>query len=435
MELKNYHLKYALILLFVLTVNFYIFNDKSLAQSVDQLQEEIEEKKKLQEKLDKELAEQRAKLEIVSQQKNTLQNTVNTLDTTERKITKDINVTENKIDTTETNLVKIDLEIKDKLTDLEKNSISLAKLIRSANELESESLLEKILVYEDFSEFFNTLYFTEKITNEIESNVESLKKLQNELENKQEETSLEKEKLEKYKLALSGEKQAVNYTKKEKEQILAVTKNTESEYQRIVKEKEAARSKIEGELSSLEEKLKYTLDPSKIPSTGSGVLAYPIENPFITQGFGLTPFALSGAYGYDSSGGPRPHRAIDFRAAIGTKILSSADGVVRESYNMDAVPGCRSYGQWILIDHYNGLSTLYTHLSVRSVSPGAIVSKGDLIGLAGQSGYATGPHLHFGVFPKDGVNVEKFSNSIGCKNALIPLAAPNAYLNPLNYLK
>lgn len=432
MQSKNYLNKY---LFLILTVCCFLFPVSSSAQSVDELQKQIEERKQKQEQLDRELAEQKAKLEEVSRQKNTLQTTVNTLVSTEKKITSDIKHTENKIDISSLTLEKLAFEIEDKTKKISDNAVVLADALKNVEALESTSFIEKILIFKSFSDFFNNLNDLNKFKDSVNQTVVALKDLNQELRNKYEETTGEKYKLEELKKELAGEKEAVAYTKKEKEQVLAVTKNTEAEYQRIVKEKEVARAKIESELSDLETKLQYTLDPSSLPGKGSGVLRYPIEPAILTQGYGLTSFALSGAYGYDANGQPKPHRALDFRASIGTKIYSSADGVVRESYNMDSIPGCRSYGQWILIDHNNGLSTLYTHLSVRSVSAGQSVKAGELIGLAGQSGYATGPHLHFGVFPKDGVNVQKFTTSIGCKNALIPLAAINAYLNPLDYLR
>lgn len=421
-----------LIIIFIITIFLLLPVIKTNAQSVDELQAQIEERRKIQEQLDKEVAEQKEKLKVVSQQKNTLQNTVNSLTSTEKKIGNDIKATENKIGTSAITLEKLDLEIDGKLTSLEKNSIALAASIRAVDELESTSFIEKILVFKNFSEFFNTLHSLEQFTNDVHNTVTALKILNDELENKYKQTESEKKKLEGLKTELAGEKQAVVYTKKEKEQVLAVTKNTEAEYQKILKEKEEARAQIASDLNSLETKLQYVLDPSTLPSRGSKALKYPLEVPSITQGFGLTPFALAGSYGY-TNGQPNPHRGIDFRASIGTKLLSSANGVVRQSYNMDAVPGCYSYGQWILIDHDNGLSTLSAHLSVRSVTSGQIVKAGDVIGYTGKSGYATGPHLHFSVFPKDAVKVDQFSNSIGCKNALVPIAAKNAYLNPLDY--
>jgi murein DD-endopeptidase MepM/ murein hydrolase activator NlpD len=59
------------------------------------------------------------------------------------------------------------------------------------------------------------------------------------------------------------------------------------------------------------------------------------------------------------------------------------------------------YGRMIVIDHQNGLKTLYAHLSVINVEIGQSVAKGDLIGLCGSTGNSTGPHLHFEVMRQD----------------------------------
>ena len=82
MQSRNYHPKYIFVIIFVLFFQFSFFGNTSLAETVDELQQKIENKKKLQEQIDKELAEQKAKLDVVSKQKNTLQNTVNTLNVT-----------------------------------------------------------------------------------------------------------------------------------------------------------------------------------------------------------------------------------------------------------------------------------------------------------------------------------------------------------------
>jgi len=87
----------------------------------------------------------------------------------------------------------------------------------------------------------------------------------------------------------------------------------------------------------------------------------------------------------------------------------------------------------VLVKHQNGLSTLYAHLSRISVAKGDSVSTGDAVGLAGSTGYATGPHLHFTLYLSESVTFKQYS----CKNGravTIPIAAPNAYLNPLSYL-
>jgi len=88
---------------------------------------------------------------------------------------------------------------------------------------------------------------------------------------------------------------------------------------------------------------------------------------------------------------PRPHTGIDIVAPMGTPVVSSARGRV------SSVGYQGEYGLMIEIDHGYGLMTRYAHLSRAGVRVGQTVERGDTIGNVGQSGLATGPHLHYEV--------------------------------------
>lgn len=94
-------------------------------------------------------------------------------------------------------------------------------------------------------------------------------------------------------------------------------------------------------------------------------------------------------------GTPRMHNGQDFRVPIGTEVFATGDGIVVESgYSTGG------FGNYVVIDHDYGLSTLYGHLSQIKVSKGMNVKRGDLIGLSGDSGLSSGPHLHYQVEQK-----------------------------------
>jgi murein DD-endopeptidase MepM/ murein hydrolase activator NlpD len=100
--------------------------------------------------------------------------------------------------------------------------------------------------------------------------------------------------------------------------------------------------------------------------------------------------------GYVTSNfGPRSrtryHYGIDLKLNVGDSVSAAFDGIVRISHYSS------SYGNCVVIRHYNGLETLYAHLSKRFVVPGQVVRAGDVIACGGTTGHSTGPHLHFEV--------------------------------------
>lgn len=93
------------------------------------------------------------------------------------------------------------------------------------------------------------------------------------------------------------------------------------------------------------------------------------------------------------------HWGMDFSAPIGTDIFATGDGRV-----LKVISDRGGYGKHVVIDHGFGYQTLYAHMSQIKVRRGQKVKRGDVIGLVGNSGKSTGPHLHYEVI-KDGVKV------------------------------
>ena len=86
---------------------------------------------------------------------------------------------------------------------------------------------------------------------------------------------------------------------------------------------------------------------------------------------------------------PIKHNGVDFGSGRDTEIFSAADGkVILSKFG-------KGYGNYIIIEHNDGISTVYAHLNARNVEEGDRVSRGQLIGLSGSTGRSTGPHLHY----------------------------------------
>jgi lipoprotein YgeR len=122
------------------------------------------------------------------------------------------------------------------------------------------------------------------------------------------------------------------------------------------------------------------------PPPEQGRLRWPLENPQVGSPFGAR--------------GGRPHEGIDLPAAVGTPVFAAAAGRVVYAGN-----GIRGYGNLIVLQHKGDLLTVYAHNSALLVAQGDEVQMGQRVALVGQTGHATGPHLHFevrqGQIPRD----------------------------------
>ncbi len=423
--------KYKIIVFSVLLVTgYWLLVTPTSASRVDDLRQTINEKNSQMEQIQKEIDEYKKQLEVVADEKNTLSNEIKRLELTLKKLNSDINYTSKKIDATDLNIERLDIEIENKIKSIGDKRIALAEIMRNIDQLESSSLVEITLGHDKFSDFFGDLERMENFQKEVNVNLEELKSLKEILESEKNEKESEKNNLEQLKSNLSDQKYLADSNKSSKNKLLSTTKNKEDNYKKLLADRLAKQKALEEEIMEIEEQIRIEIDPNSLPQTGSGVLKWPLDQIKITQYFGNTSFATQNPQVYNGNS----HNGVDFRASIGTPVKSSADGFVKAIGDTDKECRGVSYGKWVLVEHNNGLSTLYAHFSLVKVAAGQQVKTGQIIGYSGETGYCTGPHLHYTVFATQGVKIGQIKSKICGTMLTLPIASLNSYLNPLSYL-
>lgn len=397
------------------------------AQEAEQIRQQITQQQQQIETINKEIKQYETQLVEIGGKKQTLQTAVNQLDVTLKKTTAQVNATQKQISTTELEIREIDTDIKTKEQLIAIDSQAIGELMRELHSIDEATMVEHLLSEDSLSGVWEEAETMVTLQETMHARVRSLLDAKTALaENLSKETE-KKKSLEGQKTTLAAEQRSIAVTKKEQSNLLSQTKSQESNYQKLLAEKQAAKKQFEQALDDLESKLQYTLDPSSLPSAGKGVLRWPLSQVTVTQQFGRT--TDSGRL-YSSGS----HNGVDFRASVGTPVKSALTGTVAGTGNSDSISGCYSYGKWVLVKHGNGLSTLYAHLSQIDVSQGQSVGTGEVIGYSGNTGYSTGPHLHFGLYASDAVQVRQLGTNTPCGRAVIPVSAQSGYLDPMDYL-
>lgn len=396
----------------------------SLAQvNKDAIQEQIDARNRAIADLEKDIAKYQFELQTLNGQSRTLQTAISSLNVSRNQATKQIQVTQNRMDASSLTLQRLSGDITQKEYEIALDTKSLANSIREMYMTDGTTLIEQVLASDSISDAWTATDSIASVGDALRANAASLASVKKELGAQHDQESSERDQLTRLNTDLAAQKKQLDIAKAEKDKLLSATKSQESSYQTLIAQKRAEQASFQSELFRLSEQLKAA-DTTTIPSAGTGVLAYPLSSPTVTQYFGRT----SDSGRLYASG---THDGVDFAAAIGTPIKAALGGTVYAT-NEGAVQNCQ-YGKWVIVKHANGLATLYAHLSQISVSSGQTVSTGEVLGYSGMTGYATGPHLHFTVYVASSVTLKQYTCKSG-PTVTIPIAPPNGYLNPMSYL-
>ncbi len=407
--------------IFIPSVSFAIESANSVKQKINDTSSQIEA-------LDKQIKIYQDQISQTTEDRQTLANLIRELVLTRAKLETETKKTEKKISATGIVINTLATGIKEKSTNIESSKETVSRLLYGLYQREHISILQTILIKNNLREASQEYNNAIAVNEKVRENILALISVRNQLNNTKSQKEVEQKNLSNLRKNLNNQKQAVEITKQEKDKLLVETKNKESNFQKLLADQQKKRDAFEKDLRDYEAQLKFILNQNLLPGAGTSPLTWPLDNVFITQLFGRT---VSAQRLYVSGS----HSGVDFRASIGTPVHAMATGVVLGTGNTDEYCQGASFGKWIFIKYNNGLSSTFGHLSVIQTEVGQRVTLGDTVGLSGNSGHSTGPHLHVTVYASQGAEVRTLpSRSCNGRTFTMPIAPTSAYLDPLLYL-
>lgn len=286
------------------------------------------------------------------------------------------------------------IELKDSEEQQARQYDRMKDRVRYMAEHDNTSYLSILLASESFSDFLNRWEIIKQISVRDEELFEELKLIRDKV-------SAEKDELE----AAQAEAQET------KAQMEANMAELETQRAAKIKQQEAAQNArnaankayaeiIEKEDDLMEEYKKAAAQLAAQSTYVGGKFMWPLPaaNNVVTCPYGMRKHPITGKY--------KLHTGVDLRCSTGTKVYAANAGTVTTSGYSSA------WGNYIIINHGGGYTTLYAHLSRRSVAKGDKVKQGDVIGQSGNTGYSTAPHLHFEI-NKDGSSYDPLTEFKG----------------------
>lgn len=379
----------------IILYSLFFIHHSFAAEIPSDLVKSIDEKSRVLQEINQKLAEANKSLEETADTGKKLQTEI-------KKTDAQISYLNLSIKGSEINIEKLGLEIKSIGYDIEKINSQMAvqrdgmkKFLKEMQTKDNEELLITFLKNRSLSEGMDEFKNIADLNERLSIETQKLQKLSTNLAEKLDQASQKKSSIVQENKNLKYRKVIVAEEKQNKQKLLTQTKNQEKNYQVLVTDLEKQQAAISAEINQLDEELRRKIDPNLLPARRPGVLGYPVADGIKTQSYGITDFtkqyytgALKGKY----------HNGFDFGKFLGAEILAAEDGVVLSMGNQDSYCYRGAYGKFIVIKHNNGLTTLYAHLSGQTVKAGQEVTRGQLIGYMGKTGWATGPHLHFTVY-------------------------------------
>ena len=371
---------------------FLVFSSVQ-ASTIDELNQQIQEKSEYIKKLEEEKAKYQKEIEQKQEEILSLNNEVSILDSKINKTKVKINLLEIQVEQKNEEIEAVELEIEKKKQEIEDQKDKLAEVIRMIYKNSQKNYLEVILISDSLSDFFNQWQYEEKLQEVLQQDVNKLKIIKQGLETQKSDLGNKKEKLLVLKDSLETEQEKYEQEENLKLVLLSETRGKERNFQSLLADLRAEYDQVNAEISSLEKKVREKLTEQKwaeLGISGDENLIWPVPSKTITSRFHDPDYPFRRWIG--------EHSGIDIRAAQGTPVKAVASGYVAVTRT------AKSGYSYIMLIHRDGLSTVYGHMSKFSVQPDEYVAQGQTIGLSGgmpgtkgAGWYCTGPHLHFEV--------------------------------------
>ena len=378
------------------------------AKTSSEIQAEIDE---LEKKSD-ELASQREDLE-----NEIAQNESQTLDLVEQKsqVDRDIELTRQEIELVNEQIHQYNLLISEKqaeLDDLKAEQDDLFERyklrMRAMQERGEVTFWSVLLEADSFADMLNCRAMIEEIAKTDQRMMDEMRELSAQVLEAKDALAQEKIKLEETKVELNTAEEELDEKRAESDALLAELNANRAELIEAAEKYEEEEAALSDQIAALEAERTEALrqewlaahPPETSNSNGGGESSGEVTYPSTNESF-LFPVDRSGFAMYTSTYGYRVHpitgnysfhNGLDLASYQGTPIYASKSGTVTTAtYNY-------AYGYYVTINHYDGFSTLYGHMTNYVVSEGDYVEQGQVIGYVGSTGYSTGPHLHFTIY-------------------------------------
>ena len=271
------------------------------------------------------------------------------------------------------------------------------KRVRAMEEEGTVSYWSVLFKADSFTDLLDRLDAVNEVMDADQAVIDRLEALQDEISQKEAELQESKAGAEAARADLVSKKSALEKQRAEANQLIAQLAANESETEAEIDGMEEEEERIQQEIQELSRKLAaQQAAAGQSNRSNPGGYIWPVDSRYITSTMG----------GRASPGGigSTNHKGTDIgRVGYTSPIYAAKSGTVIVSQRS------RSYGNYVVISHGSGNTTLYGHMSSRKVEVGQYVNQGDVIGITGSTGNSTGPHLHFEI-TENGVRVNPLSD-------------------------
>jgi len=372
------------------------------ATSVDQLSSDIENKQAEIDGIRHKIDQYQDKIIKAEQQQQSLSNELSILENRVQKTQLDIQSAQLSIDKIELEMNKTREEILVAEQQIIEARSMISLVLKELYRVDDAGPIEVLFGHDVFSDFFDQVQYLETLQDDLSLTLERIETLSAQLTSQQEQQTEQKDRLVSMREELQKTKLKLDQEKAAKDSLLAVAANSEAQFGLLLRELSEERQYIQTQIFRLQEELNQRIDEGDEQAQeliGPTILSWPVSGPIITATFHDPTYPFRHLF---------EHSGLDMAVPYGTQVRAAAPGYVAW-----ALTG-RSYGNYIMIIHANGIATLYAHLSQMDVKADQFVERGQPIGKSGGipgtpgAGLSTGAHLHFET-REDGIPVNPYS--------------------------